>query len=60
MHEQALVLAERFNLSAIYDAYYLALADLHGCPLWTDDRRLIRAVGAAGPDLRWIGGYEPD
>lgn len=59
MHERALVLADRFHLPAVYDAYYLALADFRHCPLWTDDRRLIQAVGADGPQLRWIGHYEP-
>ena len=58
MHERALVLADRFNLPAVYDAYYLALADFRRCPLWTDDRRLIQAVGMDGPPLYWIGDYE--
>ena len=59
MHQRALTLSERFNLAAVYDAYYLALADFYGCPLWTDDRRLLRAVGAGRPEVHWIGDYEP-
>jgi predicted nucleic acid-binding protein len=58
MHERALSLADRFELPAVYDAYYLALAELRRCPLWTADRQLIRAIGGGGPELRWIGDHE--
>lgn len=53
----ALALAEQFALPAIYDAFYLALADLGGGELWTDDRRLLRQVGGDFHGLRWIGEY---
>jgi predicted nucleic acid-binding protein len=58
LHERALVLADRFSLPAVYDAYYLALSEARQCPLWTDDRRLLQAVGTGGPDVHWIGDYE--
>lgn len=51
LHRRALEFAIRFDLPATYDAHYLALADQHGCELWTNDRRLHAAVT---PDLPWI------
>ena len=57
LHQHALALADRFALPAVYDAYYLALADLRRCPLWTDDRKLLRAVGEHMPNVRWIADY---
>ena len=57
--KRALRLTERFGLPAIYDAHYLALAEIAGCDVWTDDRRLLRQVSDAFPALRWIGDYRP-
>ncbi len=59
LHRHALMLADRLGLPAVYDAYYLALADLRGCPFWTDDRKLLRAVGGQALDVRWIADYRP-
>jgi predicted nucleic acid-binding protein len=50
-------LAARYDLPAAYDANYLALALLRDCPLWTNDRRLIRRVDDGAIDIRWIGDY---
>jgi len=44
-------LAQRYNRPTAYDTYYLALAELHSCALWTADRRLYRAVQN---DLPWV------
>ncbi len=41
---------ERFSLSS-YDAAYLALADVAGARLATQDRRLLQAAGSMGIDL---------
>jgi predicted nucleic acid-binding protein len=57
LHDHALTLADRFELPAVYDAYYLAVANLRQCPLWTDDRQLLRAVRPGGPNVRWIADY---
>jgi len=51
LHQQALAIAQRENLSATYDAHYLALAERLDAPFWTADRRLFQAVQ---PQLRWV------
>ena len=37
-------IAEKHNLATLYDAYYLALAQLRGCDFWTADERFINSV----------------
>jgi predicted nucleic acid-binding protein len=55
--QRALAIADQYGLPAVYDAHYVALAeDLH-CDLWSDDQRLLRAVGVALPYVRGIGNY---
>jgi len=44
LHRRALTWAGRLRLPATYDAHYLALAELFGAELWTDDRRLAQAA----------------
>lgn len=51
LHERARRLAERFALSATYDAHYLALAQWLGGELWTADGRLAHSVQ---PALAWV------
>ena len=41
----------KYDMPAVYDATYLAAADMLGCELWTADRRLYRTVGHALP---WV------
>lgn len=55
IHYRALWLATRFNLSATYDAHYLALAEELDCEFWTADRRLARAVR---DELDWVHLFE--
>ncbi len=57
LHQRALALADAYHLPAAYDAHYLALSERFGCELWTDDRRLLRQVGAELAFVRWIGDY---
>lgn len=51
--------AKAHRLRAIYDAIYVVLAQSLDADLWTDDRRLLAAVGTAAPWVRWIGHYAP-
>ena len=57
LHRRELALADAHDLSATYDAHYLALAEHLGCELWTDDRRLLRQVGSSLTFVRWIANY---
>ncbi len=59
LYDRALVLADDYNLPAIYDAEYVALAGLLGATLWTADQRLLRALGGRLPFVRWIADFEP-
>jgi len=51
LHSQALDLAERFSLPAVYDAHYLAVAQHLGAEFWSSDRKLIHTVQSALP---WV------
>lgn len=44
LYDLSLILADAYDLPAIYDAQYVAMADLLGAPLWTADQRLLRAL----------------
>jgi predicted nucleic acid-binding protein len=52
LHIAALDMAARLSLRATYDAHYLALAEINGCPLWTGDTRLWQLARSAGLD--WV------
>ncbi|HRJ42156.1 MAG: type II toxin-antitoxin system VapC family toxin [Caldilineaceae bacterium] len=52
-------LAQRFHQSRPYEMAYVALAELHGCDLWTADRRLVQTVGLELPFVRWLGDFDP-
>ena len=55
LHARALELAGEHNLSATYDAHYLALAERLRAPLWTGDRWLAKKVnGAAAPLMHLV------
>jgi len=43
------------NAPRLYDAFYVALADIAGCELWTADRRLANLVHTRFPQVRWLG-----
>jgi predicted nucleic acid-binding protein len=52
--DRALALAVRWKISA-YDACYVALADLVGCPLVTADERLVQRLAGGPGSVRWLG-----
>jgi predicted nucleic acid-binding protein len=58
LHQRALELADAYGLPAVYDAYYLALAQLLGCAFWTADQNLVNTLQDRLPFVRWLGHYE--
>lgn len=52
-------LSLKFKLATVYDATYLALAELMGCDFWTADRRLSRAVRDSLPFVRSLDEFIP-
>lgn len=57
LYPRALALARIHQLPAVYDALYVALAELLGLELWTNDRHLLSALGPHAPWVRWIGDF---
>ena len=57
LHVRALRLASQLQQGAVYDAHYLALAEILGCEYWTADERFYRAASSSAQDLHWIGEY---
>jgi predicted nucleic acid-binding protein len=55
--KRAIELAAQFNLSATYDAYYLALAEQKDCELWTADTRLYKSVQNKLPWVHTLNEY---
>ena len=51
LHQEASKIANLYNLSATYDAHYLALAQRLQVELWTADKRLFNAVSQS---LSWV------
>ena len=59
LYRRALALAAQYDLSATYDAHYVALAQVLDCILWTDDQRLLRALGGHLSFVHRIADYGP-
>ena len=57
LYRTAYTLAETFQLPTIYDATYLALAQLLQVELWTADERLLKALGGRDPRVRRLGDF---
>lgn len=56
---EAWTIGKALNAPRLYDMYYLALASLITCELWTADRRLFNLASRAHPFVRWIGDSLP-
>ena len=54
---RAFELASLLGQGAVYDAHYLALAEILGCEYWTADRRFYRAASRVVRSVRWIGEF---
>lgn len=52
---QAWSLAKAVNAPRLYDMFYLALAEMAGCELWTTDRRLVNLAAPRSALVRWVG-----
>lgn len=48
--QQTIALAQRLEI-LVWDAAYLAVAEFHGCELWTADETLVRQVR---PHIQWV------
>ena len=57
LHTRALELASLLGQGAVYDAHYLALAEILDCEYWTADQRFYRAATQAAQNVRWIGEF---
>jgi predicted nucleic acid-binding protein len=56
LFDDAWRIAETYRLATLYDAYYLALAEVRGCDLWTADERFINSVQSL-PRVRNLADY---
>lgn len=59
LYDRALILAHEYDLPAVYDAQYIALAELLGAALWTADRRLARSLGGGLPFVHVLANWRP-
>lgn len=57
LYTRALELASLLGQGAVYDAHYLALAEVLDCEYWTADRRFYRGVSPVVRSVRWIGEF---
>jgi predicted nucleic acid-binding protein len=57
VRERAREIAERFHQERVYDATYAALAELHGCKLWTADKEFYDTVKETLTFVKYIGNY---
>jgi predicted nucleic acid-binding protein len=57
LHERALEIAHHYDLSAAYDAHYVALAEALSATLWTNDQDLLRDLATDFPFVRSISDY---
>lgn len=56
--ERAFAIASSFAWKWVYDAFYVALAEIVGCELWTADAQLHRDVRDGHPNVRLLSEYE--
>ena len=55
--ERAWEIAREFQFPTVYDATYLALAELRGCEFWTADEKLFNQVRNKLTFVQWLGNY---
>lgn len=57
--QRAWELAAAFGFATVYDATYLALAELQECEFWTADECLFNQVKDKLAFVKWLGNYVP-
>ncbi len=57
LYTRALELASLIGQGAVYDARYLALAEILDCEYWTADRRFYRGASPVVQNIRWVGEF---
>ena len=57
--ERAWEIASEFQFPTVYDATYLALAELSQCEFWTADEKLFMQVRNKLTYVQWLGNYSP-
>lgn len=57
--QRAWEIAREFEFASVYDATYLALAELRGCEFWTADERLFNRVKDSLTFVRCLRNYTP-
>ena len=50
-------ISRSLGAAAVYDALYVALAEIVGCELWTADSRLLNAASALPVEIRLLSTY---
>ena len=58
LYTDAWRIAQDNNLATLYDALYMALAELRGCDFWTADQRFVNSVHDI-PYVRHIADFSP-
>ncbi len=57
--QRAWEIATACGFPTVYDATYLALAELQGGEFWTADERLFKQVKDTLTFVKWLGNYRP-
>lgn len=54
LHQRAWEIAKQLGQGQVYDSYYVALAEILDCELWTADDKLYRAALGVYPKVKHI------
>ena len=57
--QRAWEIATQLGFAPVYDATYLALAEVRRCEFWTADERLFNQVKDGLSFVKWLGHYVP-
>ena len=57
--ERAWEIARELQFPTVYDATFLASAELRRCEFWTADEKLFKQVRSKLSFVQWLGNYSP-